>query len=648
MRWIILFFANTSILAGWLFLILPAKRQLPMTSERLLAAGLMATTQVIATSLVLGVAFNLLARGPLLIVNLLIAGGLLAQAALRGQIAPCLRELAAGAKDGFRLVKNSNTLIALVGLSTLIFLWTLFLVWVFPAVEWDSLTYHLPDIAFFNQYHAIRDVAGPTDPIMWINGYPKNIELLFHWMFAIPDTDRLIDSVQLGFAVMAVLAIYVAGRKMSLSPANSLMAGLFYFLTPVVIMQGRTNYIDLAASALIWVTIAFLYNNGARHYPWRFVMGGAAMGIFAGAKFSGVLFAAIVLASLVIIGAVRTSPRWSTGAQMRALTLVLIPCLLLSGYWYGKNAYVHQNPFWPFKIEVAGAAIFGNGLFTEADVNGPVLPDQLAELNVAQRSLFVWREQTDGLRYDSFFAGFGPFWFALGLSAVPFFAFDVIRRRKKTMLWPLGVILAAYLVHPLNWWPRYTQFLVPGGALAFAYLLEFVVRRSLLRIFSLAAILLISYGVLLSSTQTFFTPSLIKRWLISSEQDRFVSNMYTSANKPIHASSPRGVLGNGPLGEAYQYIYQHEPTGVNVSASENITSLYPIWGRDLKNRFYFFWPEEYDTWLASLKDKRIRYILVRANSRTYDFTSGHPGDFELVFADRKHIFFVYELRGIRK
>lgn len=615
-----------------------------MASERLLAALLMSTAQVVGTSLVLGTAFSLLYRGPMVVLNLAIAFALLSTAVLRKQLVAGIREMIAITVGGYRFIRGSNVLILLSILSAVVVIWTLFLIWTFPAVEWDALTYHLPDVAFFNQYHAIKEAVGPMDPVMWMNGYPKNIEILYYWIFAITKKDTLIDLVQLGFAFMALLAVYVAGRKMTLSRRNALMAGFFYFLTPVVILQSRASYIDLAVSSLIWISIAFLFNNSGRKYLWRYMLGGTAMGLFAGAKVSGVLFVGIACLALLLRPGFKKFFRQPVARQQAViLTLVLIPVLLFSGYWYGKNIYVYHNPVWPFKIEIAGKTVFGNGYFTEADVNKPILPDQLAPYNVPERSLFVWREATDGLRYDSFFAGLGPFWFIMGLSALPFFIHEVIRRRQAEMLLPFGVLFIVYLIHPLNWWPRYTQFLVPGGALAFAYLLQYIVRSTLHRVITLAAVFLIGYGVLLSSTETFFTPKTIARWLNNPAKERFASNMYNSFNKPVHASSPQGVLGDGQLGEAYRYIYRHEPMGVSVSISENITSIYPLWGRDLTNRFYFFWPEEYSTWLADLKKKKVRYILVKSKSKTYDFVSMHPRDFRQVFADRYRVYFVYDL-----
>jgi 4-amino-4-deoxy-L-arabinose transferase-like glycosyltransferase len=216
--------------------------------------------------------------------------------------------------------------------------------YVMPSYGYDAVWYHLTAVA--SRIYAGHINITPHDPIA--NDFPRNGELSFLWVGVLTKGDLLIDVPQIGFALLGALAVVAIARVAGVSRAGAVVAGSLYFLTPIVLAQASTNYVDLVLPGLFLAGFAFLFRytttlaaghaSDPRHDRTLLLLAGAGVGLAAGAKTSGLVYAAVALVLLGINVLVAVRHRRLRGrAALGALTLFVVPMLALGSFWYVRS-----------------------------------------------------------------------------------------------------------------------------------------------------------------------------------------------------------------------------------------------------------------------------------------------------------------------
>ena len=104
---------------------------------------------------------------------------------------------------------------AIVALAALALAWQLLVALVLPPFAFDALTYHLTIVATWLQ----QDNLDPTPLSLCCSHYPANAELMFTWPVLFEGSDALVDTVQIGFAVLGSLATAGIARSAGLGRA---------------------------------------------------------------------------------------------------------------------------------------------------------------------------------------------------------------------------------------------------------------------------------------------------------------------------------------------------------------------------------------------------------------------------------------------
>jgi hypothetical protein len=85
------------------------------------------------------------------------------------------------------------------------------------------------------------------------------------------------------------------------------------------------------------------------------------------------------------------------------------------------------------------------------------LPKEYEKTGYINKLLNSWLEKENYYSVDMRKAGFGPIWIILGL---PNIIFAVLRNctKSKLLYTAVFIFLVLFLIHPSNWWTRYTIY----------------------------------------------------------------------------------------------------------------------------------------------------------------------------------------------
>jgi hypothetical protein len=460
-----------------------------------IAFGVAAASAVVMSVLLAGA---LGALTPVAVLGVQAVWAVVAAALLRGRGTDVARALGRRPRlPTRRALRAHPSATALVALAVVALAWQLLVALVLPPFAYDALTYHLTTMASW-----IRDSSvDPTPLSICCAYYPANAELVFSWPVLFLGTDTIVDTVQVGFAVLGGLATAGIARSAGLPRAGAAAAGALFAVTPAVLTQAPTNYADVMVAACVLAALHSLIRFAATGMPERLAVAGLAAGIVLGIKGTGIVWAtALVLVALVLLAHAGRSARLPRRAAAIAVAGFLLPCLALGSYWYARNWIEVGNPVYPFRVEVAGTTVF-DGPFEVDDVLTRPDParDESRPVEVARSwaaDLDFWRQGS--YEYQQRQGGLGPLWPWLGLPLTLFAALLLWRRRSPSLI-AFAAVAAVFVVQPYAWWARFTIPLMAVGAIAIAATGDAAPRRWMRVAVRGAALALAAAGVALSS-----------------------------------------------------------------------------------------------------------------------------------------------------
>jgi len=670
---------NILLFASWYVFLIRGKGLLSFV-DRIISTFVLGLTQIIATEMLLGIVFRKLYASQLFWLNIFVSSVVLIYSMSSGGTVYYSSPLASGNERGdervsigqfllkdivteisdraawfWTVIKGDFILFFIIILVVISVGWIIFLGYLFPSYTWDALWYHLPIVGYIMQSGTIGEIPNNSFIEQFINIFPKNIELFFIWNTIFLKNDIIMDLSQLLFAIAGVLAIYSIAVKLNISKRIAVYSSLLFFFTPIIILQSKTNYVDVAVSMLFLMAVNFLIvdmpEKGGKNHPsegsaegasfrkrnFPTVMAGLTAGILLGSKGSGPLFAAILSAVVIIreffvrynvIG----SMRWVKIAVTTFRFYVFyffIPVLLMGGYWYIKNWIVYGNPVYPMEISFLNNTIF-EGLYQGIVEPAPAIINKLHPLT---RPLYVWLEKVKYYLYDSRLGGLGPIWFILFLPSLVFSLVYAFIKRHYWFIALFIVVASTFLIYPRNWNPRYVIFIVGLGAVSFGCVFDYFQERN--NIFRIVALLLAGYTFLISNSPC-VTPKQIKKFIHLPAAERMLAAL-APFNIDLNTRQDYGYWTwiNRNITQGETLVYTYEPL-----------FLSPMWNSAFSNKVIYIKADDYKQWLNKLVEHNVTYILMRKNSeedkwvereRKIFFAVGWMTDlkekFKIVYAD---------------
>ena len=249
-----------------------------------------------------------------------------------------------------------------------------FLVWALPPFVWDSLTYHLTNVAYWIQSGRIEVFDAPVLRIY----SPANYEVFATWFAVFFHHDGWVEASGLPSYGIGGLAVYATARRLRLTRTASWLAALGAWSTPAFVLAatGTKNdpmvaavflcflavVVDIAADVaeradrpaspkVLALTLLALYGLGTKPYLLHLLPGALVVGVGLAGAGPSLTAVARLPAKLLHEARAKRLP-----ANLAAFGL-LVAGLVLGSYWYARNEVLQGNPFYPYGVSVAGGQL---------------------------------------------------------------------------------------------------------------------------------------------------------------------------------------------------------------------------------------------------------------------------------------------------
>jgi hypothetical protein len=244
-----------------------------------------------------------------------------------------------------------------------------FLIWALPPFVWDSLAYHLTNVAQWIQDARIHMFDTPVERIY----NAANHEVFTTWFAIFLHHDVIIEAAGLSAYLIAGLAVYAIARNLELNPNSAWLAVLAYLSTPALTLAITGTKNDPVMAALFLLAIALVLHESDPQVgnsfsaEWKIVPLLVSVILYAaGTK----AYIAHLLPGIAFIGAgmlirrrgwrsireyleaVTRALRDVTPGIQYSIAFILAASLFLGLYWYGRNWILMGNPFFPYSVQV--------------------------------------------------------------------------------------------------------------------------------------------------------------------------------------------------------------------------------------------------------------------------------------------------------
>ncbi len=583
--------------------------------------------------------------------------------------------------DEFKKLLNFNSVRLIVAILLGFSLVKVFMNLFNPPLGWDDLNYHFTfAVEWLKNANLVNPITISDDPSPPY--YPVNASLLFFWLMLPLKNVFLADLGQVPFFVVAFLAIYSLGRKLTMDRKEAFLCACLFTLIPNYFKQMRIAYVDAMVAALFLACLNYLFSLRKSVSYKIVVLFSIAFGLFLGIKTICLPYG--ILLYLMFLFIIFKKKKHF----LRYCVISIVIILIFGGFSYFRNFMLTGNPMYPLDFNLFGRTVFRGVMdmhtyrahFNPADYN---LSKLLFHEGIGLQSLLfilpfvflalpvVWVKKKKGLDFSLAFF--------LMLPALIYLIYRfVIPLANTRYLYPLfgcGIIAGFYTLKSLNFWRKPLYILVLICVLA--SIPELAKRTELI------------YSVILSVSLFFLLPYLLRKkalifasvtflCLLPLSQKYYLKNEYPGYLKMVKYSGfwPDAThawvwLNNNTTGNNVAYIGRPVPFplyGTNFKNNVYYISVNKIepaklhyfansrygWGYDfmslhdnLEAPGNYRSDADYSLWLKNLVNKRTDYLFVYSLHQTKDivfpmedkWASIHADKFNLVFKnDTIHIY----------
>ncbi len=533
-------------------------------ADRILFPFLMTSAQILVTELVLGVSGLLyplllaVVNGAVSLLVIVYSGKRGGEFRLPGQIwaDPGGTGRVAGRTDIF-----TKTLLAIVILT---YAWVLTAAYFLPLRGIDDLFYHLPPIFNYIQTHEISLL--PLD-IRQHFAFPQNAELLFMWPLCFSPDITMLDAVNVLFVLVSIVVVHAMLRSAQIRENHAQFISLLYAMSPVVIMQAGSNYIDVPVALFLLLGIYYTVRYSQEPQALYACCAAAAIGIASGMKYSA-FFLALPLQAIML---------WKMlSGHKRHLRLYLPLVIMLCCWWYIRNFAVMGNPFYPMNISAPGMGFMAGG---NQSLSANIL------LNI--RSWFL-QFPVEDIGLGSYDGGFGLVFWGLGFpSWLILCSYELfgkqrlsIERLLPCIYLPIGfLMLLAVTSKELLYDGRLALFVIAIGLFSIGAVMMMVHDRVYIATIKIACVVFSLFTLGLMSRSTMPSYRLDQPFADIRNGQQPSEYRYVAAANPVYP-----LLSD--FWEPLDLLTRDNKPGLNcyIASHPGLVALAPLYGSRLQNR----------------------------------------------------------------
>lgn len=369
---------------------------------------------------------------------------------------------------------NINSLTLIITIITFIIISLISLV--IYEYSFDGNYYHLPHIIDYIQKGQIY----LTNNTLWNNVYPQNIELLnmFYMMFT--SSIFLARLPQILFSIVGILVVYKLIIELEFDKKIAFQCGIIYFVSPFILAQITTTYIDGIVATLFLTLLLYLIKIFKHNKLKDEIMYFVSLSIFMGVKGTCTIYAILISLIYIVFKIYMVYiKKEKLSILIKKWSVFLIIVILIGCTWMIQNIYYFKNPIHPFKF------MNTPGLDANIDIGVENEPKSIQGKSQIKKVMISWLGLDSSLleyykarsiknlvqTHDSRIGGLGIAWmyFLLPISVISiYFIFKKKYKINKYQILIIGVSIIAFLITPANWWGRYVGFILIVGLIFYA------------------------------------------------------------------------------------------------------------------------------------------------------------------------------------
>jgi len=499
--------------------------------------------------------------------------------------------------------------------------WIILSAFLFPPRGVDDLTYHLTAI-----YEYIQNQEIFLLPLYYRMHFvlPMNAEFLFMWPLNYFKSTNSIGLIQYTYSLIGMIVIYALARSLSLKRNISYFSSQLFFLTPLVLLQSGSAYIDIITSVFVFLSIYVLIRFKQTENNSYLYLFAISTGLMTGMKYT--MFVHSILLFLFFIPLLRKIGR----KQILLFSSIFFICCC---YWYIRNLAFFGNPLYPF--------LSSEWTLITQDEGKNVLM-LLLEFYEKIKLLFL-----DDIGIGSLHGGYGIFFWGIAIpSWIYFLVISIINKTKdrftRLLIWSqLFVVIIILLSLPLKTFEvqvRFNLFAIGIGAIAVGALLEFYKD---FKFYKVILIILCSLFSVLSMTQ--LSTSALPTYAVDIPiEDKIRQNDYSKFRYLRISCKNNSMM---YLFETLDYITRYNK-GLNCYfAMSSYDFVAPLYGSNLQNRVWNFDRDNEDLpdafFFLETNKSKIKYIKRKFTSEEIMYNRNYElidrSDYSYFFLNKKFL-----------
>jgi hypothetical protein len=463
-------------------------------------------------------------------------------------------------------------------------LYSLIFIFISPAVNWDSLTYHLTKAAEANQtgtwwYH-------PDISVSRVNIFGSNTSILNAVAFSIFGKDYIVELPQLIAATIIPIALFYIGveffKKRKL---YSFVATVSVLTIPLYFYETKTTQNDLLFTLIFLLSIILVFQLSKTFNIRNLVLSCLSLGILTGTKYHGIIAAGVL--ALFVLYILYRNKKFIDRKYIIAL-MTLLPILVVLALPSNIIGRLYYDSFFAL---------------TSGDAKKVNIGIQTLWLNITHFSEWFYLRTIGDIYYFSFDYGHAGF---LNMVAIPVFIvysiFISIKKSFEQILFVssiFGLLFLLFIVRSPDEWDLRLILFLPITAVFILVLYSISVKNKIVKLISLLVILILSISNILVTI--YYVDKDVIKYSLSSIRDN------------------RGIMTIG------NYYYSKEMTNIQDFEEDSISKisdilivgngdspLYPYYGSSWQNTVNHIRLDQINN--DYLENVRWDYLIIYHNS----------------------------------